>query len=124
MKKLAISLVLALLALLATSAMAADVSGNWKSKFETQRGTFERTIVLKQDGEKLTGKIVTQRGETEIENGKVNGDAIEFSAKQRRPNQDEAVVVTYKAKVTGDKMEGTMSMGGGQGREFTATREK
>lgn len=114
-----------LFALLATTAVAGDVTGSWKSKVETQRGTMERTFVLKQDGDKLTGKIVNPRGEVEIKDGTVKGDEIEFKAEQRMGGPDGAVVtVLYKAKVTGDKLEGTMQSGDRPAREFTATKEK
>ncbi len=123
MKKSAVFAGAALLvAALATTAVAGDVTGSWKSKMETPRGTMERTFVLKQDGDKLTGKIVNPRGEVQIQDGKVSGDEIEFKAEQRR-GPDQAVTVTYKARVNGDKLEGTMEING-QSREFTATREK
>ena len=111
-----------LFAALATTAVAGDVTGSWKSKMETSRGPQERTFVLKQEGDKLTGKIVNPRGEVEIKDGKVAGDDIEFKAEQRR-GPDQSITVTYKAKVTGDKLVGTMLMGD-QSREFTATKEK
>ena len=122
MKKLAVlTLTAALLSLLAIPAMAGDASGSWKSKMETPRGTQERTFVLKQDGDKLTGKIVTPRGETEIKDGKITGDDIEFKAEQRR--QDASITVTYKGKITGDSITGTMNMGE-RTVDWTATREK
>ncbi len=122
MKKFAVFAGLALLVAVWTAA-AADVSGTWKSKFETPRGTRERTYVLKQEGDKLTGKIITPRGETEIKEGKVSGDEIEFKAEQRRGPDAEPITVLYKAKVSGDKLEGTMQMGE-KTVPFTATREK
>ena len=124
MKKIAVLAAVALvLAIMAIPASAADVSGNWKSKMETPRGTMERTIQLKQDGDKLTGKIVTQRGEQEIKDGKVSGDSIEFKVDQRMGQGGDTVSVTYKAKITGDKMEGTMQAGDREPRPFTATKE-
>ncbi len=110
---------------LATSAGAADVTGSWKSKMETPRGTFEQTFVFQQDGEKLTGKVVTQRGETEIKDGKVNGDEIEFKVERRGPGGNGGtMVVPYKAKVSGDDLKGTFVGPNGQTRDWTATREK
>ena len=123
MKKIAVLAAVAMVAaILAVPVFAADVSGNWVSKMETPRGTMERTIVLKQDGSKLTGKIVTQRGETEIKDGKVDGDNIEFSVEQRMGGGD-PITVKYKAKVSGNKMDGTMAMGDRGERPFTATKK-
>lgn len=110
-------------AAMAAVALAADVSGNWKSKMETPRGTFERTFVFKQDGDKLTGKIVSQRGEIEIKEGKVNKDEIEFTVDQPGPG-GETRKVTYKGKVSGDEIKGTFTGPGGQEREWSATKEK
>ena len=129
MKKLAVvASVAVLFAALATVAVAGDVSGKWVSKMETPRGTFERTFVLKQDGAKLTGKIVTRRGEndieTEIKDGKVNGDEIEFKAEQRMGQGGDTVTAAYKAKVSGDKLTGTMQVGDRPSREWTATKGK
>lgn len=125
MKKFAVVAgVAVLLAALAPVAVAGDVSGKWISKMETPRGTFERTFVLKQEGSKLTGKIVTPRGETEIKDGKVNGDEIEFKAEQRMGPEGGTVTAVYKAKVSGDKLTGTIEVGDRGSREWTATKEK
>lgn len=117
--------VLVVLALAAPAARAADVSGTWKSKMETPRGTFESTFVLKQEGEKLTGTVSGRGGNTsEIKDGKVNGDEVEFSVERRRRGGDGGtVLVTYKGKVNGDKIEGATQFGE-QSREWLATREK
>ena len=113
--------VFAVLVLATMVAYAADLTGSWKSSMETPQGTFERTFVFKQDGDKLTGKIVTQRGETEIKDGKVKDDEFEFTVEQGRQGQTRTLA--YKGKVTGDTLKGTFA--GPQGdREFTATKQK
>lgn len=111
----------AVLMLATVVAYAADLNGSWKSSMETPNGTFERTFVFKVDGDKLTGKIVTQRGETEIKDGKVKGDEFEFTVEQSRGGQ--TMSVPYKGKVEGDTLKGTMGAGE-RAREFTATRQK
>lgn len=118
--------VFAVLVLATMVAYAADLTGNWKSTTETPQGSFERTFTFKQDGDKLTGKIVTMRGEnkieTEIKDGKVTGDAFEFTVEQRT-RDGSTRTVAYKGKVTGDTLKGTFA--GPQGdREFTATKQK
>lgn len=114
-------LVLATLA--ALPLVAADLTGNWKSSTETPNGIIERTFAFKQDGDKLTGKIVTQRGETEIKDGKVNGEEFSFTAEQPARGGGPARTVTYKGKADGDKITGTIGMGDNT-REWTATRQK
>ena len=59
--KIVLSL-LAVLTLVSMIAVAGDVSGTWKSTFQGPNGAIERTFVLKQDGNKLTGKLVTSAG--------------------------------------------------------------
>ncbi len=134
MKRMLVIAALAALVLLgmSSSAIAADVSGTWKLAAPQGggggggRAPAERTLMLKQDGDKLTGKLVVKFGEntreSNIEDGKVTGDSIEFKVKmQGRDGQE--MVTTYKAKVTDDKMEGTSQMGERE-RPFTATKEK
>ena len=115
--------VFAVLVLAPMVAYAADLTGSWKSSMETPNGTFERTFVLKQDGDKLTGKIVTQRGETEIKDGKVKGDEFEFTVEQPGRGGGPARTVAYKGKVSGDTLKGTFNTPQGD-REWTATKQK
>lgn len=115
--------VLAMLVLGTVAAWAADATGTWKSTMETPRGTMERTFVLKQDGDKLTGKIVTQQGEREIKDGKVKGDSIEFSIEQPGRDGGPARTTTYKGKLDGDTIKGSVGMGE-RNMDWTATRQK
>jgi hypothetical protein len=67
------------LGILAVAASAADVSGKWKSEMTTPDGqTRTSTYTFKVDGSTLTGTVAGARGETEIKEGKVNGDEISF----------------------------------------------
>ena len=62
-------------AVLAVTAFAADPTGVWKADYTTPNGTQRSsTFHLKADGEKLTGKVVSQMGESEIKDGSVKGD--------------------------------------------------
>ena len=45
---------------------AAEVGGSWNMVVDTPNGKFESTIDLKQDGEKLTGVVHNQFGDSEI----------------------------------------------------------
>jgi hypothetical protein len=62
--------------LLYSSARAADVSGTWTAEFDTQVGKQNYTYVLKVSGSQLTGKAKSANGETELKDGKVEGDAV------------------------------------------------
>lgn len=128
-----------------SAAVAADVSGTWKLAAPQMGGgggggmTMERTLTLKQEGDKLTGKLVVKFGEnppTEavLENGKVTGDSIEFQVKIAGFGRGGGgggggtppppTATTYKAKVTGDKMEGTSEREGSTRGPSPFTAEK
>jgi hypothetical protein len=60
-------------------AWAADVSGTWQITVETSQGSGSPTVVLRQEGEHLTGTFNSQIfGEAKIA-GTVKGNAIEFA---------------------------------------------
>ena len=113
----------AVAALLAVSAMAADVTGKWVAKVEGKDGQVsEQVFNLKADGATLTGNVTTPRGETAISNGKIDGDAISFTIVRETPNG--TMKMLYKGKVSGDELKLHMEREGGQGRarDFTAKR--
>ena len=91
----------ALCALMSVAAMAADLNGAWLVKVETPNGVRESTYTFKVDGAKLTGKVATQRGDSEIKDGKVDGANFEFSVE--RPGREGATMTSkYKGKLDGD----------------------
>ncbi len=96
--------------ILATIALAADVTGKWKSEFETPDGqTRTSTYTFKVDGDKLTGTVSSPRGDAEISEGKVSGDTISFTL-VRNFNGNE-VKILYKGKVSGDEIKFTVTFG-------------
>ena len=70
------------LAALPLSLFGADLTGTWKSEFDSQIGQQKYTFTLKQDGTNLTGKasseVNDQKREAELKEGKVVGDAVSF----------------------------------------------
>ncbi len=94
---------LALMMCLGLLLCAADVNGSWKAEYTTPDGSQRQsTFVLKADGSKLTGKVVSAQGEAEIKDGTVDGDAVSFSVIRNFGGQD--VTLKYAGKVTGDEM--------------------
>jgi len=61
-----------------TMAFAAGVEGKWKATFETQMGTQKYTYDFHVDGNKVTGTATSDRGATQITEGKLDGDTITF----------------------------------------------
>jgi hypothetical protein len=94
---------------IAASCLAADVSGSWALTVESEMGTMNPTLVLQQDGEKLTGTYTGRLGESKV-TGKVQGDSIEFHF-ELSP-QGEAITITYEGKIeSATAMKGTVKFG-------------
>ena len=98
-----------------------DVSGTWKVTVESQAGTGNPTVVLKQDGEQLTGTYKGQLGEAPLK-GTIKGNDISFGFKVNVQGQD--LQVDYVGTVEGGKtMKGKVKLGDlGEG-TFTGTKE-
>ncbi len=113
---------LILMAVFALTASAADVTGTWKGTAETPNGTIERTFVFKVDGTKLTGETSSEMlGKSVIEDGKVDGDNLEFTISVNFQGDD--TKIHYKGTVSGDEIKFKAEIGGsGQTVEYTAKR--
>lgn len=129
-------------ALLATAwltpvaSVAADAAkgpaGTWGWTVPGRNGGPDRkmTAKLKVEGEKLTGKVISpgrdgQTMETEISDGKVKGEEIEF--KVVREFNGNKFVMGYKGKVEGDKLKGKTEFernGEKNERDWEAKREE
>ena len=95
-----------MIGLMADAARAAEVTGTWKWTVTRQNGdAYEATLKLKQDGQKVTGKLTGRQGnETEIEEGKIEKEEISF--KVTREFNGNKVVMSYKGKLSGDTIKG------------------
>jgi hypothetical protein len=102
--------------LLVLVAAAADVSGKWKAEFTTPDGTQRvNTFTFKVEGGKLTGTVQGSQDDTPIQNGKVDGDEISFTAE--RPFG----AFSYKGKLGGNEIKLKVEFNG-QNFEMTAKR--
>lgn len=109
----------------------ASPTGTWTWTTPGRNGGPERksTLKLKAEGEKLTGKVSSpgregQVMETEISDGKVKGDEIEF--KVVREFNGNKFVMGYKGKISGDTIKGKTEFerqGEKQSRDWEAKRE-
>jgi enterochelin esterase-like enzyme len=102
----------ALLALPST-ALAADVSGTWKSEFDSQIGRQKYTYTLKQEDDKLTGKanseINDQKRETPLSEGKVDGDKVSFVEMLNFNGND--IRIAYSGTISSNEMNLTREVG-------------
>lgn len=101
--------------LISTNDEAASVVGTWSITARGEAGSAKQTIVLKQDGSKITGTFQGPRQSGTIE-GMIDGNKIVFHVNARN-------ALDYRGTVDGDSMKGTLSARGKSG-EWTATREK
>lgn len=111
------------MALLALTALAADVTGKWTAQVPGRGGqTREATFNFKADGNTLTGTVSGRMGDTPISDGKIDGDQISFT--QTMEFGGNSVKLIYKGTVSGDAIKFTRTRDGGegQGQEFTAKR--
>ena len=113
--------------LMVTTAFAANVDGKWTASMPGRQGnTMEVTFVFKADGNTLTGTMSNPRGESEIKDGKIDGNNISFNQTFERGGN--SMTIVYKGKVSGDTIEFTREMQGGGGdrpaQTFTAKRAK
>jgi len=117
--------ILLALTALASSVLAADVTGTWKAEFNTQRGLQKYIFTLKQDGANVTGKASAEREgekrEAELKDGKVEGDIVTFV--ELLKVQDNELRVTYTGKISGDEINFTRKVGEFGSSEATAKRE-
>lgn len=98
-----------------------DVSGTWELTVETPQGTGNPTIVLQQDGEKLTGVYKGRFGEVNLQ-GTLKGTEITFSITVNAQGTD--LTITYKGTVENDSMKGSVDFGGFAEGTWTGKRKK
>ena len=113
---------LAVLAGVAARAQAKiDITGTWIFTVETEQGGGTPTIILKLDGEKVTGHISSATfGEQDL-TGTLKGQALEFSFS----GGDVGGSVVYKGTAeSSDSIKGTLSIADGAlTGTFTAKRK-
>jgi hypothetical protein len=109
-----------LYSVLTVGAQSTNVSGNWKLTFETQNGAANPSVVLKQDGEKLTGTYKGRFGESPLE-GAVKGKEIKFTVKVNAQGQE--FLLEYAGTVEGDTMKGKVKFGEMGEADFSGKKE-
>ena len=124
--------IVALTFITAGVARAADekkspIEGTWKWTVQGQNNqSFERTMKLKMEGDKVTGVILGRNNtETKIEDATFKDGVLAFSVTADRNGTK--VVSKYNGKVEGDTIKGKIESernGQTQSRDWEAKREK
>ncbi len=96
-----------------------DLTGEWVLTVESPNGTGERNLTLVQDGETLSGEIMSPRASGEL-SGTVEGDQVMFVAVVQMDSG--AFEITYIATITDGKMRGTVDFGDYGSGSFTGRR--
>jgi len=101
---------------------AADVAGKWTAEFDTPIGRLNYTYEFQVKDTTLTGKATWQQGETEITEGKIEGDQIFFVENINFEGQP--LRIEYKGKVSDDEIQMTRQVGDFATEEIVAKRVK
>ena len=97
--------------------MVAD--GKWEIVINSPMGAVKATLDLKTDGATLTGAQAAQQGSGSLENGKVDGDNVSWSAKISSPMP---MTLDFNGAVAGDILSGTVKAGSFGSFPYTGSR--
>lgn len=103
------------------SAEPANVAGKWNVTLQLESITGHPVILLKQDGEKLTGTYEGRYGQSELK-GSIKEKEIEFTVSIVAEGMQTQGV--FAGKVDGDTMSGEVSYEGAGDGTWSATRVK
>lgn len=117
MKKLLLSLVLSFVAI--TTAAAQSVTGEWDASMNTPGGARSYRLILKQDGEKLSGTVKRESGDVPLQ-GTVVGNDVKFAYSIAYGGNP--ITLTVTMKLAGDTMDGQVDIAGQVQEAFSAKR--
>jgi hypothetical protein len=100
----------------------ADLSGTWNVTIQTDNFTATPTLVLKQDGDKLTGEYTSQMYGKFPVTGTVKGADVNITFPMNV--EGNAITVVYAGKVDKDQITGSANYGDMLSGTFTAARKK
>jgi imidazolonepropionase-like amidohydrolase len=102
------------------AAGAASLSGTWTLTSSLGAQQISSTLVLQQQGDRLTGNLQSERfGTSEISDGSVTGNGFRFSTTATIGGQ--SISLAYEGTATGNQMTGTVTTPRGSV-PFTGTR--
>lgn len=105
---------------LSAAVSAADLTGTWVLTVDSPQGTSNPTMVLKQDGDKVSGTYEGAFGSAEL-TGTVEGNSFTLNAEMSMQGQD--FTLTYSGTQDGDTMTGQVDLAGLGGAGFTGKRQ-
>ena len=102
-----------------SAAAQTSVAGEWDAVFNTPGGPRPFKLVLKVDGERLTGTAKRPSGDVPVA-GTIKGTDISFS--YSISYNGNTVTLNYTGKVSGDSMSGTVMFNENASDEWSAKR--
>ena len=116
------AVVFGIVAAVFTVAVAAqtNVAGEWTINIDTEQGAQSAELTLTQDGEKLTGTLVSEMGTLEFE-GTIMGNELKWVMEVDAGGA--FLEIAMAGTVDGDTITGTLDLGGYGGGDWTATRK-
>ena len=116
-------LALVLIAIMVMPMAAADITGKWTASFDTQIGKQNYTYDFVVKDSKLTGKMKSDMGESDVLEGKVEGDKVSFA--ELLVFQGMEIRITYAGTVvSADEIKFTRNVADFATEELVAKRVK
>jgi hypothetical protein len=95
------------------------VDGKWEIIINSPLGAQKANLEIKTDGAQLTGTQQAAQGSGPLENGKVDGNQVAWSAKITSPMP---LTLDFTGTVDGDKLSGSVKAGAFGSFPFTGSR--
>ncbi len=96
-----------------------SVAGIWNITTNTPMGAQKGTLTLDVNGDELTGTMSGAQGSMELENGKVDGNSVSWSAKISQPMP---MTLEFSGSVDGDSISGNVKLGAFGNATFSGDR--
>ncbi|MEP7345312.1 MAG: hypothetical protein ABI877_08595 [Gemmatimonadaceae bacterium] len=97
-----------------------DLSGKWAFAVTTENGTGYPTVILKQEGDKVTGTYESQRMGLRALAGTIQGDTLHLTMKSGSEGMPDFTFVGIL--LDKDNVKGNLEMGGMGSASFTGKR--
>jgi hypothetical protein len=95
------------------------VDGKWEIVINSPMGAQKATLDIATNGSTLTGTQQAAQGSGPLENGKVDGNTLSWSAKITNPMP---LTLDFTGTVEGDKLSGSVKAGAFGSFPFTGSR--
>ena len=105
----------------APPATGADAVGTWNVTFNTPQQAVPAQLVLKKDGDKMTGTVSSDMGSAPVE-AQLKGKQLDIWFTFQGQNGPMQIEMT--GNMEGDTVKGPLAIGGSPGGDWVATRAK